>query len=211
MIPDILKHPEPALLADSASVDDILEALEKCSAEDGWPEDSLRLVDFLLTCWSADFIARPDDREGIGALQHLIDYAFTLADNAAALPTETHSRWTAFRDVLEARRRTIIGRDAQLILGRSHVGFILCTLAKGERSQKTLHTALKESGIGITSPRLSQLLSLIEAHGLLTRKREGRENRLALTESGRKALPDTDPGRNASPSSTRPLRSKLAA
>lgn len=189
MIPELLRHPEPALLADSATPDEILQALRQCSAEDGWPDEPLDLVDFLLTSWTADFSARPDDRESIAELQRLIAYARTRAANHPSLPPATSARWSALTDVLEARRRTMTGRDAELILERRHVRSILAAIAAGCASQQTLDEHLKQHSIAISPGRLSQLLSLMEAHGLITRKREGRENRLGLSPSGAQHAP----------------------
>jgi hypothetical protein len=199
VIPELLRHPEPALLADSATPDDILQALRQCSAEDGWPDESLDLVDFLLTSWTADFSARPDDRESIAELQRLIAYARTRAGNHPSLPPATSARWSALTDVLEARRRTINGRDPSLFIpkpsdvsepslvhGRSHVSEILGAIGQNCASQQALLDALGSDSKSrkITAGRLSQLLSLMEAHGLITRKRKGRENQLALTPLG---------------------------
>lgn len=189
MIPELLRHPEPALLADSATPDEILQALRQCSAEDGWPDESVDLVDFLLTSWTADFSARPDDRESIAELQRLITYTRTRAGNHPALPPATSARWSALSDVLEARRRTMAARDPELILERRHVRSILAAIAAGCASQQTLDEHLKQQNIAVSPGRLSQLLSLMEAHGLITRKREGRENRLGLSPSGAQHAP----------------------
>ena len=107
--------------------------------------------------------------------------------------------------MLESRRHAIPGRQPERILDRAHVRAILGLIGKGT-TQRELTAGLQrpDIDINISSGRLSQLLSLMEAHGLIDRRREGRENRLSLTPAGQQAAPAPAPA-------TKPLRSKLAA
>lgn len=189
MIPDLLSHPEPSALADTATPEQVLLALREMAPEDAWPDWTLRLLDYLMVVWSAEAVARPADREGIAELQTFINYALERTANAARLPDSWRQRWQAINDVLESRRMDLAGRNPDMVLGRKHVDTLLKMLEIGERSQADVSASLKMRGIEITPGRLSQLLSLLEGHGLVERRRVGRENQVKLTEEGRRNVP----------------------
>jgi predicted transcriptional regulator len=193
MIPDLLNHPEPSALVDTVSPEQVLLALRKLEATDAWPEWTLKLLDYLSVVWSAEAVARPADREGVAELQTLINYALERTANAARLPDSWRQRWQAINDVLESRRMELAGRNPALVLGRKHVDTLLEMLAGGEKGQTYLTAGLKMRGIEISAGRLSQLISLLEGHGLLERRRVGRENQIKLTEEGTRNVPALEP------------------
>ena len=199
MTPELLHHPDPAQLSSVTSTAEILAAVRQFGADDGWSPRALQTLDHLLVVWTANTAARPDDVEGIAELQQLIDYVRHRSANRQHLPLASQSRWEALHDVLESRRHAIDGRQPDRILKRAHVRAILDLIGTGT-TQRELTAGLQGRDINISSGRLSQLLSLMEAHGLIDRRREGRENRLSLTPAGQQAAP-----------ATKPLRNKLAA
>lgn len=201
MPPELLHHPDPAQLSSITSTAEILAAVRQLGADDDWSPRALQTLDHLLVVWTASTAARPDDIEGIAELQQLIDYVRHRSANRQHLPPASQNRWEALHDVLESRRHAIAGRQPDRILGRAHVQAILDLIGKGT-TQPELTSKLQGRDIDISPGRLSQLLSLMEAHGLIDRKREGRENRLSLTPAGHQAAPAP---------ATKPLRSKLAA
>ena len=203
MTPELLHHPDPAQLSSITSTAEILEAVRQFGANDGWSPRALQTLDHLLVVWTANTAARPDDVEGIAELQQLIDYVRHRSANRQHLPPASQNRWEALHDVLESRRHAIAGRQPERILERAHVRAILDLIGTGT-TQRELTAGLQGRDISISSGRLSQLLSLMEAHGLIDRRREGRENRLSLTPAGQQAAPAPAPA-------TKPLRSKLAA
>lgn len=203
MTPELLHHPDPAQLSSVTSTAEILAAVRQFGADDGWSPRALQTLDHLLVVWTANTAARPDDVEGIAELQQLIDYVRHRSANRQHLPLASQSRWEALHDVLESRRHAIAGRQPERILDRAHVRAILGLIGTGT-TQRELTAGLQGRDINISSGRLSQLLSLMEAHGLIDRRREGRENRLSLTPAGQQAAPAPAPA-------TKPLRSKLAA
>lgn len=203
MTPELLHHPDPAQLSSITSTAEILEAVRQFGADDGWSPRALQTLDHLLVVWTANTAARPDDVEGIAELQQLIDYVRHRSANRQHLPLASQNRWEALHDVLESRRHAIAGRQPERILERAHVRAILDLIGTGT-TQRELTAGLQGRDISISSGRLSQLLSLMEAHGLIDRRREGRENRLSLTPAGQQAAPAPAPA-------TKPLRSKLAA
>lgn len=203
MTPELLHHPDPAQLSSVTSTAEILAAVRQFGANDGWSPRALQTLDHLLVVWTANTAARPDDVEGIAELQQLIDYVRHRSANRQHLPPASQNRWEALHDVLESRRHAIAGRQPERILERAHVRAILDLIGTGT-TQRELTAGLQGRDINISSGRLSQLLSLMEAHGLIDRRREGRENRLSLTPAGQQAAPAPAPA-------TKPLRSKLAA
>ncbi len=203
MTPELLHHPDPAQLSSITSTAEILAAVRQLGADDDWSPRALQTLDHLLVVWTASTAARPDDIEGIAELQQLIDYVRHRSANRQHLPPASQNRWEALHDVLESRRHAIAGRQPDRILGRAHVQAILDLIGKGT-TQPELTSKLQGRDIAISPGRLSQLLSLMEAHGLIDRRREGRENRLSLTPAGQQAAPAPAPA-------TKPLRSKLAA
>ena len=203
MTPELLHHPDPAQLSSVTSTAEILAAVRQFGADDGWSPRALQTLDHLLVVWTANTAARPDDVEGIAELQQLIDYVRHRSANRQHLPLASQSRWEALHDVLESRRHAIAGRQPERILDRAHVRAILGLIGTGT-TQRELTAGLQRRDIDISPGRLSQLLSLMEAHGLIDRRREGRENRLSLTPAGQQAAPAPAPA-------TKPLRSKLAA
>ncbi len=203
MTPELLHHPDPAQLSSITSPAEILAAVRQFGADDDWSPRALQTLDHLLVVWTANTTARPDDIEGIAELQRLIDYVRHRSANRQHLPPASQSRWEALHDVLESRRHAIDGRQPARILDRAHVRAILGLIGPGT-TQRELTAGLPGRDIDISPGRLSQLLSLMEAHGLIDRKREGRENRLSLTPAGQQAAPAPAPA-------TKPLRSKLAA
>lgn len=203
MTPELLHHPDPAQLSSVTSTAEILAAVRQFGADDGWSPRALQTLDHLLVVWTANTAARPDDVEGIAELQQLIDYVRHRSANRQHLPPASQNRWEALHDVLESRRHAIAGRQPERILDRAHVRAILGLIGTGT-TQRELTAGLQGRDINISSGRLSQLLSLMEAHGLIDRRREGRENRLSLTPAGQQAAPAPAPA-------TKPLRSKLAA
>ncbi len=203
MTPELLHHPDPAQLSSITSTAEILAAVRQFGANDGWSPRALQTLDHLRVVWTAPTAARPDDVEGIAELQQLIDYVRHRSANRQHLPLASQSRWEALHDVLESRRHAIDGRQPDRILKRAHVRAILDLIGTGT-TQRELTAGLQGRDISISSGRLSQLLSLMEAHGLIDRRREGRENRLSLTPAGQQAAPAPAPA-------TKPLRSKLAA
>jgi DNA-binding transcriptional ArsR family regulator len=201
MTPELLHHPDPAQLSSITSTAEILAAVRQLGADDDWSPRALQTLDHLLVVWTASTAARPDDVEGIAELQQLIDYVRHRSANRQHLPPPARTA---------GRRSTTCSNPAGTPL-RPPAGPNPGTRPRPGHPRPDRHghhpteltARLQGRDISISSGRLSQLLSLMEAHGLIDRRREGRENRLSLTPAGQQA-PAPAPA-------TKPLRSKLAA
>ena len=172
---------DPLLFVDRAIPSDLLEAIRKLER---WDEQALDMANLLITVWSMDAIARPNDREGISEMQRLIHRALNGANSPASLPEEFIYRWQEASDMLEARRLNLAHADPETQLKRRHVPEILQLLLEtGNRELPQLDLIKK---LGVSAGRVTQLIGNLESSGLVTKRKHGRDILLQLTESGRK-------------------------
>jgi len=174
---------DPAMLVDRSTAAELLAAIRSL---DTWNETSLKVVNRLISVWSARAIASVSDREGISELQRIIHYALNRANSMATLPEEFRYRWQEASDMLEARRLNLAHANPEGQLSRLHVDKIIRLLFNAggrEMSQSELASRLD---VKLTSGRITQLLGPLEAHGLISKRKHGRDNLLRLTEIGHK-------------------------
>jgi len=144
----------------------------------------LDMANLLITVWSADAIARPNDREGISELQRLIHGALEGVNAAASLPEEFRFRWLEASDMLESRRLNLAHADPEVLLRRRHVPEILQMLSGKGRCELPQLDLVKK--LGVSAGRVTQLIGNLESSGLVAKRKHGRDILLQLTESGRK-------------------------
>jgi len=190
---------DPAMLVDRATPAEVMAAIIDLEQ---WGEQELNAVNRMIAVWSTRAIAHPNDREGISELQRLIHYALGRAKAATTLPVEFRYRWAEAGDMLEARRLNLAHADPDAQIARRNVPEILRYLLQagnGEQPQSGLVEHL-----GVTTGRVTQLISTLEANGLITKRRHGRDNLLKLTETGMRHAErltephETEPARGAS-------------
>lgn len=180
---------DPAMLVDRSTAAELLAAIRSL---DTWNETALKVANRLISVWSARAIASASDREGISERQRLIHYALKRANSMATLPDEFRYRWQEASDMLEARRLNLAHANPETQLSRLHVDTILRLLfnaANHEMSQSELANRLD---VKLTSGRITQLIGPLEGHGLLSKRKRGRDNLLQLTEIGRKIAEQED-------------------
>jgi len=180
---------DPAMLVDRSTAAELLAAIRSL---DTWNETALKVANRLISVWSARAIASASDREGISERQRLIHYALNRANSMATLPDEFRYRWQEASDMLEARRLNLAHANPETQLSRLHVDTILRLLfnaANHEMSQSELANRLD---VKLTSGRITQLIGPLEGHGLLSKRKRGRDNLLQLTEIGRKIAEQED-------------------
>lgn len=140
---------------------------------DGWTPRRLALVDEALAGWAADRAARADDREGLIELRSsILRILGTKASIAAGMdsnedeePRDYARRWKSLADLVAARERTLAEKAPERVRQLKQVAELwACTPDSGEIEQKAM---LEVSGM--KASRLSQLLALMEAHGLIKR------------------------------------------
>lgn len=172
---------DPTALVDSATTSDLVDAIMNLEA---WDEKSLETANLLITVWSSNSIARPNDRESISELQRIIHYALNRSAAAATLPEEYRYRWEEASDLLEARRLNLVHADPEAQLNRRHVDKILALVSR-QKNEEFLQSALV-TYLGVTNGRVTQLVGPLEANGLLTKRKTGRDIVLRLTTTGKR-------------------------
>jgi DNA-binding MarR family transcriptional regulator len=170
---------DPAMLVDRATPAELMVAIIDLEQ---WSDNELNAVNRMIAVWSARAIAHPGDREGISELQRLIHYALNRSKAAATLPAEFRYRWKEASDMLEARRLNLANADPKAQIARRHVPEILQYLLSSGVGEQ-LQSGLVEH-LGVTTGRVTQLISTLEANGLVTKRKHGRDNLLKLTETG---------------------------
>lgn len=140
----------------------------------GWSPERLQAVDYILYCWQARFVAGQDARS-VAELQAAIG---RLLERGLP-PAPYADRWRALDDALEARRLTLVARDARHVTGMKHVRRILDHLRDSPGTRQG--DLLQQLELGVSVSRLSQIVSLMEANGLIDIAREGRESFLSLS------------------------------
>lgn len=159
-----------------------LELATTVEALDAWSERRIAVVDEVLTNWVADAISRPDDREGLIALQSAIERILYAPASKAAGMTELDpkanttfaNRWKGFSDTIAARDIVLAERAPERVRSLAHVRDIEEQLQAGPVKQSELKAG------GLSASRRSQVLSLMEAHGMIHRRSEGKEKWVSL-------------------------------
>lgn len=172
----------PEVYLSEASPMDLANAIHALAQ---WDDLACRVADYLFNAWTLTHCMRADDREGLDDLEYTLNLA--LDRQSLSLPESWRPRWSAYRDLLHNRARLYGGAsDVEALLARKHVVDVLSELARnpGESQQSRLRETL-----GVSHERLSQVLRQMEGRGLISRRRQGRENLVELSESGRRHLP----------------------
>ena len=116
-----------------------------------------------------------------------------LAQRGTTDPASFGDRWGALSDAIAARHIVLADRAPERIRGLSHVAEIEELLKQGELKQGEI-----EARTGLKSSRLSQVLSLMEAHGMIERRSSGKEKLVRLATSAVAVEPAvTRPATNA--------------
>ena len=160
-------------IADAVTPRDLLRVAK---THEQWTNAHLRTLDHVLCQWTEVACARQSDRTGLSELQGVTGRLTELATGRATSMDVSGfvERWQAFRDVLETHRITLAARDPEAVMRRKHVPELmkfLATLNECEQGALREHLAISEA-------RLAQLLSLVESHGLIERRKEGRINKV---------------------------------
>jgi len=171
---------DPLLSVDRAIPAELLEAIKGLET---WDEQALDMANLLITVWSADAIARANDREGISELQRLIHFSLNRANSLSTLPEEFRCRWQEASDMLEARRLNLAHADPEAQLNRTHVREILQWLLNDGNREVPQSELVKY--LEVSAGRVTQLIGPLESSGLVTKRKQGRDNMTHPTESGR--------------------------
>ncbi|MCG8342405.1 MAG: MarR family transcriptional regulator [Chlorobiales bacterium] len=178
---------DPAMLVDKATPAELLVTIRNLEQ---WGKKELYIVNRLISVWSTRAIAHPNDREGISELQRLIHYTLNRANSVKSLPEEYRYRWEVANDMLESRRLNLAHADPEAQITRRHVPEILLHLLRNKNRE--CHQSDLDEHLGVTTGRVTQLISNLEANGFITKRKHGRDNLLTLTRIGFKYAENLD-------------------
>jgi len=185
-----LDRMNPERVLDDSDPQELVAAVEALSL---WTPRRLALVDDVLTGWTADWIARPNDRQGLitlqSAIRRILSAPASRADAMQAPDKKTAAdyarRWEGFSETIAARDITLAERAPERVRHLKHVAEIEAILLEdGEIKQSGLHRRLE-----LKASRLSQVLALMEAHGLISRRSIGRDKYVLLADFPSKETP----------------------
>lgn len=160
----------------SADADDPEALFDAVQAMPQWTERSLHWVDAIATEWVSDALAALANREGWAELHSLLERVQVIQPLAAQ--TETlrptveafYYRWDALADLLAARAHRHDRHDPAQIEGRAHMPQLRDALRAA--APHPLPVGELPQRLALSRSRVSQLLSLAEAAGLVVRGRE---------------------------------------
>lgn len=160
----------------SADADDPEALFTAVQALPQWTERSLHWVDAIVTEWVGDALAVAANREGWAELHSLLERVQViqpLATQTEALrPTVEafYYRWDALADLLAARAHRHDRHDPAQIENRTHMPKLKDALRAA--APDPLPVRELPEVLALSPSRVSQLLSLAEAAGLVVRVRE---------------------------------------
>lgn len=142
-----------------------------------WTVRALDITQSALAYWAGNVIASAGNREGLGELRSLIrrlQVVQPLDQQDPALDVASrYQHWTGIVAVLEARSHLMDYHDAEAIEGRAHMKELRNALQAADAAGVPTQT-LQES-LALSKARLSQVLALAEAAGLIERRKQERQ------------------------------------
>lgn len=170
----------PEDVAGSAEPAEVLSEIKKVRTLD---PSAQRVVDYALAQWTLAAIARDTDIDGVIELGELAALAIrALPENAVVF----RASWQTLHDLLESKRLAIGAGTPTRALNLLHAAPILELLKKGEMTQSELRQKLH-----LSAARLSQVLAVMEEGRLIRRRKQGKENLVALHAATSNATPQT--------------------
>lgn len=172
---DFSRDDPPRLLLEGEP-EDLFRALKALPV---WTARALEVADAALALWASNAHARQRDRDGLAEI-HLLIRRLQVLHPVEKEPPELdvaayYHRWNGMAALVENRAHMLDRHDPATVEQRAHMQALKQALAnaaprKGVRTQELLEL------LGLSKPRLSQLLALAEAAGLIERRKEGREH-----------------------------------
>lgn len=182
-----LRESDPVELA-SIEFDALLASVENAGELD---EGTARVLDFALRRRCLDALRAPHpSNEELTELSRGISRILRpqRVTQLAQLEGQFAARWLALRDLIDDRLRSAQEADPKRVLDRDHVRPALLWVHEQTCSGEDASQVDLREHLGLRKANLTRLVSLMVEHGLLTRRRVGKENQLALTEDARELL-----------------------
>lgn len=143
---------------------------------DAWTSRDAELVDLVLRHRVHRAIRRRVDTSDARTLYDHIRRLVRRAKGADEAGKAWTERWRGYADLLDAHVDAMRTRDVDKALSRAHAREILAYLATHrDVPQKSI-----ELRLGLGKANVSRVLGLLEAHELVERRLDGRQNRVSL-------------------------------
>ena len=165
----------PSRLMMEGEPDDLFDLVERLPR---WNLRALEVAGATVAYWTSTALGNPRNREGVGELRSLIrrmQVIQPLDRQDSALDVAGHYRqWNGMVTVLEASAHlSDQHRDTAEIEGRAHMKELRDILrSAGADGVATLSL---QGRLGLSKARLSQVLALAEAAGLIARRKQGQQ------------------------------------
>ncbi len=164
----------PEALVGQADLSDLLALLRKTKRLSRSRAEGL---DHAFRQWTVRALGRPDDMDGLLELDETVYLASERLEPKMEGLGVFRNRWRAFRDLLESKRLVLEAAGSGKAMRLLHAGKVLELLATGPIPQLDLQAKLD-----VTAARVSQILGVMEAGGLICRRKLGKENLVSLAE-----------------------------
>jgi DNA-binding transcriptional ArsR family regulator len=151
------------------------DLLHELDARESVSHEERGVLDFALRHWTMTALSRTGDREGLVDLDDLVGAALSKISGEDVRGLRV--RWEAFRDLLESKQLALEARESKQAMSLRHAGAIIQFLQNGRSSQSDL-----QAHLGLSAPRMSQVLAKMEEGGLVQREKRGKEKFVALLE-----------------------------
>lgn len=167
---------DPERLLDEYQPEDLFAAAK---ALQSWNPRALEIADLAIADWASAALARPRDRESLAEIHSLIQRLQVIQPTEQQPPeldaATRYQRWDGIAQLLETRAHSLDHHRAEDVEQRSHMPALKQALASADRGQGVRTQALLKA-LDLSKARLSQLLALAEAAGLIERRKQGREH-----------------------------------
>lgn len=161
---------DPPRLLLAGDPEDLFRAVK---AVPQWSARALQVADAALAQWASEAHARRNDRHGIAAIHRLIGRLQAIRPAPATADdldiAGYYRRWDGMAALLEARAATLGRHDAAATATRTHMPELKRELDAGP--SKGVPTQDLLCALGLSKVRMSQLLKLAEAAGLVECRR----------------------------------------
>lgn len=163
---------DPPRLLLAGEPEDLFRAVK---AAPHWTARSLQIADATLAHWASEAHARRNDRQGMAAIHRLIGRLQAIRpapEKADDLDIAGYyRRWDGMAALLETRAATQGRHDPAATAGRTHMPELKQQLDAGPAEGVPTQDLLR--ALGLSKVRMSQLLKLAEAAGLVECRRVG--------------------------------------
>lgn len=185
-----LEHGSVAPLLNAADYEELYKAARELPQ---WSECAINTVSECLLQWTADALARNGNDENLRELARLLQ-RLQVHKNPDATPAldvaGAYRVWDSLVTLIDIRLSALEAQQDASIETRTHVRPLrraVESLAAPKRASEI------RTQLGLSAPRMSQLLALVEEAGFITRTLEGREQWVMPTARWKLAAPKPQP------------------